>query len=120
MDSYVLAIPDLRYVITPEAISRWELFWRHADSSFPKVEWQAAASHDSFVFTNNELFPDSPLKEVRIDFHANCIIFKKMGTEEQEFEIFLRSLMDSLFIQIPSNEMHFIVSPKEQRRHNLA
>lgn len=110
LDSYVLEIPDLGYVMSQDSIGQWEIFLRHTGKGYRKIQWQVSSSSSGFMLRNS-VSTGGPVESVHIDLTANRIIFQKGEMNDREFQHFLRSLLDAFFIRIQQNQMHFVVSP---------
>ncbi|WP_152911804.1 hypothetical protein [Planococcus glaciei] len=110
MDDYVLEIPDLGYVMSQDSIGQWEIFLRHTGQGFQKIQWQVTSSASGFRL-RNMVQTGGPVESVHIDLAANRIVFQKGEMEDQEFQQFLRSLLDAFFIRVRQDQMHFVVSP---------
>jgi hypothetical protein len=119
LDSYVLEIPDLGYVVNQDTISRWEVFLRPKGKGSQKIRWQASSSASGLMFRNLSS-KDSPVESVQIDFTANRIIIRKKKMEDQEFRRFLQFLLGTFFIKVGADELHFVVSLHDFHRKNFS
>lgn len=110
INSYVLEIPDFGYMLKQEDVERFELFLLIANDGYRKIAWNALPLNDSYVFIGKHI-SYSPLKAVRLDFKNNCIVFYRGQVNEQEFEDFIYYFIDSLFLHINPDQLHFLVLP---------
>ena len=110
INSYVLEVPDLGYVLKQEEVKNLELFLLNANHGYRKVTWKLLSENDSFIFLEEKAV-SSPLKAARIDFKTNRIIFYRGQLSELEFEDFIQYLVQTLFLHINPDQLHFLTFP---------
>lgn len=110
INSYVLELPNFGYVLKQEDVERFELFLLIANNKYRKIAWNALMLNDSYVFIGKQK-SYRPLKAVRLDFKNNWIVFYRGQLNEQEFEDFIYYFIDSLFLHINPDQLHFLVLP---------
>lgn len=110
INSYVLEVPDLGYMLKQEEVERFELFLLTAKQGCRKVTWKTLPGNGSLVFLEDGA-ANGPLKAARIDFKSNRIIFYRGKLSELEFEDFIQYLIQALFLRINPDQMHFLAMP---------
>ncbi len=98
-------------MLKQEDVERFELFLLIANDEYRKISWLALPMKESFVFIGKRVSGNSPLKAVRLDFKNNRIVFYRGQLTEQAFEDFIYCLIDSLFLHVHPDQLHFLVLP---------
>lgn len=113
MQSFILEIPELGYLLRQESIMEWQVYGPAESGSYEKICWQIASSGSKVILRSEET-PDGTRKSAEIDFASSRIVIHKGEMSDGEFTKFLQFLLDKMVLSTAAGEMNFIVSAKKR------
>lgn len=114
VQSYILEIPDISYLLKWENVLEWQVYGPDQSGNYEKINWRVESSSNKVMLKSNTNL-EKTQKNAEIDFSTNRIIIHKGNMNDSEFTKFLQFLLEKAILSTSESEMNFIICAKKSQ-----